>query len=233
MKRIDFILRCLKVLAGLTVFAYGVHLTIAADIGVEPWDCFGQGIAAVTPLNYGFAMTLTSIVVLMLDILLKEPLGIGMIIDALYTGNAAQFFNDHCTFTNTLIPEILHLNGIAAVAAGILMMTAGMFFMSFGQVVYMRAGLTCGPRDTLLVGLGKKVPSVPIGLVENAIFLAVFVIGWILGGSAGPGTVLGTLGTGIVMDQVFRLMKFEPRKVKHQNLAESLKLFHRQTEIQS
>ena len=54
----------LKILVGLTFFAYGVHLTICAGIGLSPWDCLGTGISYHTPLNYGMAMTWMSVLLI-------------------------------------------------------------------------------------------------------------------------------------------------------------------------
>ncbi len=82
-----------QVVAGLVVFAFGVHLTIFANIGLAPWDCLGMGIANHTPLNYGLAMTLCAVLILLLDIAMKERIGFGTIIDALLTGNVVQLFN--------------------------------------------------------------------------------------------------------------------------------------------
>ena len=65
----------LVIVAGLFVFAFGVHLTIFANIGLAPWDCLGMGIARHTPLNYGLSMTAMSVVILMIDLALKERIG--------------------------------------------------------------------------------------------------------------------------------------------------------------
>ena len=54
----------LKIIFGLMVFAFGVHLTIFANIGLAPWDCLGMGIAKHTPLNYGLSMTVMALVIL-------------------------------------------------------------------------------------------------------------------------------------------------------------------------
>ena len=62
----------LKIVGGLVVFSFGVHLTIYANIGLAPWDCLGMGIAGHTPLNYGISMTIMAVIVLLIDILLKE-----------------------------------------------------------------------------------------------------------------------------------------------------------------
>ena len=83
----------LQIAAGLAVFAFGVHLTIEANIGLAPWDCLGMGISYHTSLNYGITMTIMAVLILLIDILLKEPIGIAMFIDAVTVGKAVDFFN--------------------------------------------------------------------------------------------------------------------------------------------
>ena len=83
-----------QIVVGLFIFSFGVHLTIFANIGLAPWDCLGMGISYHTPLNYGISMTLIALCVLGVDLLLKEKIGFGTIIDALLTGNFVQFFNN-------------------------------------------------------------------------------------------------------------------------------------------
>ncbi|MDO4459589.1 MAG: hypothetical protein Q4C42_05825 [Clostridia bacterium] len=222
--RLKTVKELLRVVIGLAIFAYGVHLTIAANIGVNPWDVLGQGIAKHTPLNYGIAMTATSILVLLIDVLLRQPIGYGMLIDALLTGNLVQLYNDYGHFTNNLVGETLKLSGIPAVCASVVMMLIGIVFMAVGQAIYMGAGQSCGPRDTMLVGLALRFRKIPIGLIQNCILLSVFVVGWILGGSVGIGTVICVLLTGPVMEYVFKIMKFEPRKINHKNIIESTKI---------
>lgn len=202
-------LQWLRIAAGLLVFAFGVHLTIFANIGLAPWDCLGMGVAKHTPLNYGLSMTLIAVAVLIVDLLLKERIGFGTVIDALLTGNFVQMFND----LNPL-PE----NG--SLWLGIVIMLAGFVFMALGMWIYMLAGQCCGPRDSLLVGLGKRLRRLPIGLVEILLWAAVLLAGWLLGGPVGIGTLIGTVGAGAVMQLVYHLVRFEPRDVRHRDIPE-------------
>ena len=202
-------LQWLRIAAGLLVFAFGVHLTIFANIGLAPWDCLGMGVAKHTPLNYGLAMTLIAVAVLIVDLLLKERIGFGTVIDALLTGNFVQMFND----LNPL-PE----NG--SLWLGIVIMLAGFVFMALGMWIYMLAGQCCGPRDSLLVGLGKRLRRLPIGLVEILLWAAVLLAGWLLGGPVGIGTLISTVGAGAVMQLVYHLVRFEPRDVRHRDIPE-------------
>ena len=198
----------LQITVGLLVFAFGVHLTVFANIGLAPWDCLGMGIALHTPLNYGMAMTAVAVLILGIDLLMKESVGYGTVIDAFLTGNFVQLFND----LNPL-PEN------HSVLAGILIMLCGFVFMAVGMWIYMSAGQCCGPRDTLLVGLGKRLRRLPIGIVGTMLWAVVLAAGWLLGGPVGIGTLISTFGAGFVMQLVYQCLRFEPRDVVHRDLA--------------
>lgn len=209
MNRSRIVLQWLQIAWGLLVFSLGVHLTIFANIGVAPWDCLGMGIAAHTPLNYGLAMTCTSVVILFIDLAMHERIGYGTIIDALLTGNFVQFFND-------LNPLPLNYN----LLAGVCLMLVGFVFMAVGMWIYMRAAQGCGPRDALLVGLGKRFPKVPIGVVQIVLWVAVTAVGWLLGGPVGVGTLLSAFGAGAATQLVYHVLHFEPRDVEHRDVIE-------------
>ena len=203
----------LRIVLGLLVFAFGVHLTIWANIGLAPWDCLGMGISYHTPLNYGLSMTVMAVVILGIDLLLKERIGFGTIIDALLTGNFVQMYND----LNPL-PENNSL------WLGIAVMLAGFVFMALGMWIYMRGGQGCGPRDALLVALGKRMPKVPIGFVEILLWALVLLAGWLLGGPVGIGTFICTFGAGAIMQLVYSVIRFEPRDIEHRNVIETTRV---------
>lgn len=202
----------LRITLGLLVFSVGVHLTIFANIGLSPWDCMSMGLSYHTPLNYGLSVTVISVTVLLLDLLLHERIGWGTVLDALLTGNFIQVFND----LNPL-PEN------HSVWLGIAIMLAGFVIMAIGMWIYMSAGQGCGPRDALLVGLGKRLPRLPIGLVEILLWSVVTAAGWLMDGPVGIGTLISTFGAGAVMQVVYQLIRFEPRDVHHQDIVEATK----------
>ena len=203
------LLQWLQIVAGLLVFAFGVHLTIYANIGLAPWDCLGMGLSYHCPLNYGLSMTAIAVSILLLDLILHERIGFGTIIDALLTGNLVQMFNSLNPF-----PENHSL------WLGIAVMLLGFVFMALGMLVYMKAAQCCGPRDALLVGLGKRLPRLPIGVVEILLWSAVLLVGWLLGGPVGIGTLISTFGAGAVMQLVYSLLRFEPRDIRHRDVLE-------------
>ena len=156
--------------------------------------------------------------VLGIDILLKEKIGFGTVIDALLTGNFVQMFNS--------------LNPFAAndrLWVGVLLMLAGFVFMAVGMAIYMKSEQGCGPRDALLVGLGKRLPKVPIGIVEVLLWAVVLLAGWLLGGPVGIGTLISTFGAGLVIQLVYQAIRFEPRKLKHRDVFEVARILRRGT----
>ena len=207
------IVEWIRIAAGLLIFAFGVHLTIFANIGLAPWDCLGMGISYHTPLNYGLSMTLMALIILGIDLLLKERIGYGTIIDALLTGNFVQMFN-------SLNP--LPLN--SRLWLGIIIMLVGFVFMAIGMAVYMKSAQGCGPRDSLLVGLGKRLSRIPIGIVEVMLWAVVLLVGWLLGGPVGIGTVISVFGAGLVMQLVYLMIRFGPRAIRHRDVIEVTRL---------
>ena len=203
----------LQIVLGLLVFAFGVHLTIYANIGLAPWDCLGMGVSYHTPLNYGLSMTAIAVLILLIDLALHERIGFGTIIDALLTGNFVQMYND----LNPL-PENRSL------WLGIAVMLVGFVFMALGMLIYMKAAQCCGPRDSLLVGLGKRMPKIPIGIVEIILWAAVLLFGWLLGGPVGIGTLISTFGAGAGMQLVYSILHFEPRDIRHRDVFEIVRL---------
>ena len=211
-KKREIIMQWIRIVAGLLVFSFGVHLTIFANIGLAPWDCLGMGIARQTPLNYGLSMTAMSVIIVLIDLLLKERIGCGTVIDALLTGNFVQMFND----LNPLQNNSLWL--------GIPIMLTGFLIMAVGMMIYMKAGQGCGPRDALLVGIGKRMPKIPIGTVQIILLGTVLLAGWLLGGPVGIGTLISVFGAGLMMQLVYSLMHFEPREIRHRSFSEIVRI---------
>ena len=207
------LLNMLIAAVSLFVNGFGVYLTIQANIGAGPWDVLNIGISKTLGILYGNASIAVSFTILMIDILLKEPIGIAMFIDAVVVGKAVDFFN-------WLNP----VPACASAATGVLVMIAGLFVLAYTQFTYMVASLGCGPRDTLLVGLAKRLKQLPIGLVSIALLSTATLIGWLLGGPVGIGTIICALGAGPVMQFAFTTVHFDATGVHHQPLKDSARV---------
>ena len=190
---------------------FGIYLTIQANLGAGPWDVLNLGLSKSLGILYGSASITVSLTILVIDIILKEPIGIAMFIDAIVVGKAVDFFNQieavpKCTSLATGIPTIL----------------LGIVILGYTQFIYMRVALGCGPRDTLLVGLSKRIRRIPIGAISIVLLSAATLVGWFLGGPVGIGTLICAFATGPIMQLAFRTVHFDATAVTHQNLKESL-----------
>lgn len=206
----------LKTLLGLLIYSFGVYLTIYANIGLAPWDCLAVGISLHTPLNYGGSMAAISLAAVILQLLLRERIGIATVLDAIITGNLTQLFCDTSPY-----PENHSL------WLGIVFMLFGFLFIALGMYVYMSAECGCGPKDGLLVAIGKRLPKIPIGVAEVLLWAVVTLCGWLLGGTVGIGTVISTFGAGAVMHLFYTVIHFEPRKLRHKSVIETVQTLNR------
>ena len=106
----------------------------------------------------------------------------------------------------------------------VVLMIAGLFLNGLGQFIYMRVALCCGPRDSMLVGLSKRLKKVPIGIVGVLILAVVLFFGWMLGGPIGIGTLIGAFLMGPIMQLVFKWLHFDAEAVQHQDIFTSVKV---------
>lgn len=197
----------------LFVNGFGLYLTIRASIGVGPWDVLNIGISKTTGIIYGNVSIIVSVLILIIDICLKEPIGIAMIIDALTVGKSVDLFN----YLNLIkTPKTL--------LGSIILMIIGLLIVSYTQYTYMYASLGCGPRDTLLVGLSKKIKKIKIGYITMMIHCSVTLIGYFLGGPVGIGTLIFALCSGPIMQFAFDSVNFDATKIRHQSINESIKV---------
>ena len=88
----DIVLHMIIAAVSLFVNGFGVYLTIHANIGAGPWDVLNIGISKTFGILYGTASIVVSLSILGIDILLKEAVGVAMIIDAIVVGKAVDFF---------------------------------------------------------------------------------------------------------------------------------------------
>ncbi len=211
--RAEIIKHCFFAACGLATFATGVYLTIQANIGVAPWDCLFLGVENTFGIKYGNVAVMTSLIVILIDLLLKERIGLGTLIDAVFTGKVVDFLD----WLDIVPPQ-------ESVILGVLLMIAGLFLNGLGQFIYMRVALCCGPRDGMIVGLSKKLKKVPIGIVSVLILAVVLCIGWMLGGPIGIGTLIGTFLMGPIMQLVFKMVHFDAESVNHQDIFTSVKV---------
>lgn len=121
-------------LAAVSLFVngFGIYLTIRANIGAAPWDVLNLGVSHTLGIYYGSASIAISLTILLIDILLREPIGLAMFVDAVVVGKSVDFFN-----WLGLVPKA------SSLLTAVPMMIAGLFIIAYTQYGYMLASLGC------------------------------------------------------------------------------------------
>src|SRR5215207_2254689 len=167
--------RFVQLFIGLFLYGIGIALIVRGELGVAPWDVLTQGIAKQTGLGFGLIIVLTSGLVLLLWIPIRQRLGFGTVMNALLVGPAADV-------GLWLIPAGLDL------WVRIILLASGIAVLAVATGLYIGAHFGPGPRDGLMTGL-HKTTGWKIWIVRTGIELIVLAVGWLLGGNVGIGTV--------------------------------------------
>ncbi len=184
---------------GLTIFGLGEALLIAAGVGVSPWTVLAQGISLHADWSIGFSTFVVSISVLVLWIPLRQIPGLGTLLNAVIIAAVLEYILPYIP-----APESLTLQVLQALA--------GVVVTGFGGAIYLIANLGPGPRDGLMTGL-QTLTNLPIAGVRSGLEILVVVVGWLLGGVVGIGTVLFAFLIGPAMSaSLYVLDRMDDRK---------------------
>lgn len=174
--------RLTQLMVGLTLFGLSMAMLIRAGLGMLPWDVLHYGVALHVPLSFGTIVVLVSFAVLLLWIPLREMPGLGTIANALWIGVAADV-------SLALLPSPATLGWQVAMMLGAIVLNG------LSTALYIGAQLGPGTRDGLMTGLARRLP-VSLRLIRTGIEVVVVLVGWLLGGVVGVGTVLFALAIG-------------------------------------
>ena len=174
--------RWVQLILGLFLYGIAISMMLRAAIGVSPWDVLAQGVSLRTGIPFGFVTNIVGGVVLLFWIPLRQKLGIGTVLNALLVGPSAEV-------GLWLIPEQTDI------WVRIVMFAGGLLLLSIATGLYIGARFGPGPRDGLMTGINKKF-GIRIWIVRTSLEVFVLIIGWILGGNVGVGTLAFALLVG-------------------------------------
>ena len=186
----------LLLVIGLWMFGTGEALLVESGLGNGPWTVLAEGLTTRLPLSVGLATFLISVTVLLLWIPLRERPGLGTIANAVVIALALQVMV-------VVIPEPTG-DSLMTLVARLLMVLMGIALIGLGSGIYLTTGLGPGPRDGWMTGIHQRY-GWPVSRVRMGIEATVLVLGWLLGGTVGLGTVLFALLVGPAVGYGLRL----------------------------
>jgi uncharacterized membrane protein YczE len=193
----DFGNRLVRCLTGLAMFGLGISCILEADLGAAPWDAFHQGVSRHTGISVGTVIVIVGVLLLLLWIPLRQKPGLGTILNALEIGVTVDLIMPVLPDAEALLARFGYL-------------AAGLLAVAIGSGLYIGSGLGAGPRDGIMIGLAKRGLSVRVA--RTAIELSVLVLGVLLGGTIGIGTVAFTFGIGPLVQVFLPPLALPPRK---------------------
>ncbi|NLY55905.1 MAG: membrane protein [Firmicutes bacterium] len=200
---------------GLFLYAVGILLTIHAGLGVAPWDAFHLGIVKHSSLTLGQTSQLVGLFIIILCALLGETPGWGTLANMYFIG----FFID-------IIERFGLIGSPGSFLARALMLILGICLMGWATYFYLSAGLGSGPRDGLMLALSRRL-KMKVAIPRTTIEVTVLVIGYLLGGPLGIGTLLIAFLVGPSIQLAYSIMRQDPREVKHRTLLDDYQVLVR------
>jgi uncharacterized membrane protein YczE len=174
--------RLAQLFVGLGLYGLSSSLLVIGGNGLVPWDVLHQGLEEQTGIPIGTWSIIVGLVVLLLWIPLREKPGLGTICNAIVIGGTIDL-----VLWVVGEPQSTTLRWVCTLV--------GVVLSGVATGLYIGAGLGPGPRDGLMTGLARRTGR-SLRLVRTALEATVLVLGWLLGGTVGLGTVVYLVAIG-------------------------------------
>ncbi len=192
-----YLARLSVVIFGLFLFATGTVFLYRSELGLDPWDVLHLGISLHTPLSFGTASIVVGALIILFGLFLKVYPGVATVLNMALIG--------------IFVDLELRFGWLASVSTSSLFLrlvvnVVGVAIVGLGSALYITPQLGVGPRDGLMMQL-HRLTKVRISIVRAIIECLVLVIGFVMGGTVGIGTLIFAFGVGLAVEVSFNLTK--------------------------
>ena len=196
----------------LALYGFGCFLGVkAGGVGTNAWNTLALGLSETLGLTFGTGTFLISLLIIVIDLVGRGKLGFGTVLNVILI----PVFSDLYIKLFSFLPDAPNL------VVGVLCTLTGQVVIAFATILYMTPALGCGPRDTLMIIIGRKIPSIPIGAVKFCIEIAVLLIGFVMGAPLGIGSVLVLVLQASIFQLVCKIVRYEPRSIEHEDVLDT------------
>ena len=189
--------RLLQLFIGLTLYGVSTAMFVRADLGADPWNVFHLGVANLLSMNIGVVIIAVGVLVLLAWIPLRQRPGFGTLSNVIMIGLAAD-------------AALLVIPGFESLLARSGLLVSAVILNALATSLYIGAGFGAGPRDGLMTGIHART-GWPVRRIRTAIEVSVLLIGWLLGGTVGVGTVLYALAIGPLIQLCLPWFRHRPQ----------------------
>lgn len=184
---------------GFALFGLSIATMIRSNIGTSPWALLEVAISGLTGITPGRMSIIVGFVVLIGAVALREKIGWGTIGNIMFIGLWEDMFLGFIpSIENNIILQTL-------------MLLSAVFMMGIASAIYIGVDAGAGPRDSLMLAV-HRTSGLSIRLGRALIEGTVVLVGWLLGGPLGFGTVIFALLIGPSVQWAFKLFKVQTHK---------------------
>jgi uncharacterized membrane protein YczE len=173
--------RLAQLYGGLVLYGVSGSFILLAGLGNDPWDVLHQGLSRRTGIGTGLWVCIVGALVLLLWIPLRQRPGLGTLSNVVVIGVVVQIMLT--VFDQARAPEVR-----------VSLLLCGVVLNGVATGLYIGARFGPGPRDGLMTGLAARGHS--LRAVRTGIELTVLVVGALLGGTVGIGTLVYAVSIG-------------------------------------
>jgi len=179
---------------GFLLFGLSIDIMVQANLGLSSWDVLHMALTYHFPISLGEASIGVAFVVVLVDVILREPLGWGTIMNMLFIG----------AWIDALKPFVPAVPGVLWVQVVYLLL--GTLVMGFGTAIYIGVDAGAGPRDSLMLAL-SRIGKVSLRWSRTLLESATVLVGWLLGGPFWLGTIISAVAIGPTVQLAFRILR--------------------------
>lgn len=194
----NFVKKCLLIFLVMNLIGIAVALFLASGLGSDSIGLLCDGIRHVLPISYGNASLIYNMIIIILAfIFAKENLGLGTIVYALVSGYFIDFYG--------YVIEICQINE-TILYVKILSFIIGQCCLSLGLAVLIQLNLGMNALDAVLCKV-QKVTKVPYAVLKTGCDISYVVLGTVMGGTFGIGTIFSVLLTGTMISKIIKIIE--------------------------
>lgn len=183
---------------GLVIAHLGITLFLLAELGSDAFTVLVQGIARQSGLSIGTCQVISFIVLMVVMLFTtKGYVKPGTVVCAFCGGWIIDFF--------LWLLQDMVTTQTSIVVRGIIMIV-GCVVLSFGMSIVVKSNSGTGPNDLIAIILTDKVGSkrkIPFGVVRVICDITLIVVGVLLGGTFGIGTIAAAVLIGPIAQFFF------------------------------
>lgn len=182
----ELAVRTVLLLAGLAIAHLGVSLFLESELGSDPFNVFIQGLSRGLPwpawMSHGRVHLLVSLVIMaVLLVVARSYVRVGTVLCMALGGPIIDLWT--AAVLDPLLPEEM------ALPLRVAMLAAGCVVLAFGMTVVIRSELGVGPNDLVALSI-SELNHLPFGPVRVAVDVCFALLGFLLGGVVGVGTII-------------------------------------------